>query len=55
MDDKKPTSIPYRHKGHEAYQHNTAPRLEGIVKNIGTKPVRKPKHKAERVTAALPA
>lgn len=44
MNDKKPTSIPYHRKRHEAYQHNAAPRLKGIVKNLGIKPVRKQKH-----------
>ena len=28
---------------HEAYQHNIAPRLEGVVKNVGIKAKRKAK------------
>ncbi|MEK7612644.1 MAG: hypothetical protein AAB449_00660 [Patescibacteria group bacterium] len=40
MNNKKPMSIP-RHRKHEAQQHNVVPRLEGIVKNKGIKPVRK--------------
>jgi hypothetical protein len=35
------------HRRHEAYQHNAAPRLEGVVKNVGIKPRRK--KKAERL------
>jgi len=41
--DKKPGSVPYKRKGHEAYQHNVAHRLEGVVKNAGINPIRKPK------------
>jgi len=40
---KKKTSVPYRRKRHDAYQHNVMPRLEGVVKNKGTKPARKKK------------
>lgn len=43
MDDKKPTSVPYHPKRREAYRHIAAPRLEGVVKNAGIKPVRKHK------------
>jgi len=44
MNTKKSAMIP-RYKRHDAYQHNTASRLEGVVKNRGTKPVRKQKKK----------
>lgn len=49
MNDKKPTSIPY-HRKHEAYDHNKVPRLEGVVKDVGIKPARKPKAKIQVVT-----
>ena len=49
MNDKKPTSIPY-HRKHLASEHNIVPRLEGVVKNAGIKPVRKPKAKIQAVT-----
>jgi hypothetical protein len=45
LNKKQKLMIPYNHKRHEAYQHNTASRLEGVVKNIGIKPVRKEKKK----------
>lgn len=45
MNKNKPTSIPYTGKRHETRQNNLAYRLEGIVKNIGIKPVRKQKKK----------
>ena len=53
MYKHKPTSIPYKHKGHEAYQHSRAHRLEGVVKNAGINPVRKPKSKKKALSAAL--
>ena len=49
MNDKKPTSIPY-HRKHLASEHNIAPRLEGVVKNVGIKPVRKPRAKIQAAT-----
>lgn len=49
--DAKPTSIPYRRKRHDAYQHNAAPRLEGIVKNRGIKPARKHKRARRAISA----
>ena len=48
MANHKPGWAP-PHKRHEAYEHNVAPRLEGIVKNRGTRPVRKPKADVSRV------
>jgi len=43
------------HRHHEAWQHNTAARLEGVVKNRGTKPTRKPKQKKNFVALLYPA
>lgn len=42
LDDKKPTSIPYRSKRKELHL-TRPPRLEGVVKNAGINPVRKRK------------
>jgi hypothetical protein len=42
MNRPKAVSLP-RHRRHEAWQHNTASRLEGVVKNKGIKPTRKHK------------
>lgn len=53
MHEKKPTSVPYRRKGHEAYQHSRAHRLEGVVKNAGVNPVRKPKSKKKELSGKL--
>lgn len=51
--DKKPGSIPYKRKGHEAFQHNVAHRLEGTVKNAGVNPVRKPKSTKKVLSSKL--
>lgn len=40
----KRTFLSHR-KRREAYHHNTAPRLEGVVKNAGVKPIRKKEKK----------
>ena len=53
MNDKKPMSIPYRRKEHQAYQHNLAHRLEGVVKNTGIKPVRKAKSAKKTLSEKL--
>lgn len=50
MDYKKSTQVASHRKQHEAQQHNIAPRLEGVVKNIGIKPVRKHK-KSDRYSS----
>ncbi|MDE1925317.1 MAG: hypothetical protein KGH79_04045 [Patescibacteria group bacterium] len=45
--------IQYHRKQHEAYQHNVSPRLEGVVKNIGIKPVHKAKSKKKVLSKKL--